>query len=152
MNLGIERNQVGDIVVKEADSYSKACVAYVYCKSNKEKLIESITSIKHTTVYCEAVAMTEIDSTPKYREIIGSVASLRLDAVTAVALKSSRSQCLEHIRAGNVYINGRNSTENAKEIKDGDILTVRGFGKYLIETSENTTRKGRYHIIVKQYI
>lgn len=96
--------------------------------------------------------MTEIDSTPKYREIIGSVASLRLDAVTAVALKSSRSQCLEHIRAGNVYINGRNSTENAKEIKDGDILTVRGFGKYLIETSENTTRKGRYHIIVKQYI
>ena len=152
MNLGIERNQVGDIVVKEADSYSKASVAYVYCKSNKEKLIESITSIKHTTVYCEAVAMTEIDSTPKYREIIGSVASLRLDAVTAVALKSSRSQCLEHIRAGNVYINGRNSTENAKEIKDGDILTVRGFGKYLIETSENTTRKGRYHIIVKQYI
>ena len=96
--------------------------------------------------------MTEIDSTPKYREIIGSVASLRLDAVTAVALKSSRSQCLEYIRAGNVYINGRNSTENAKEIKDGDILTVRGFGKYLIETSENTTRKGRYHIIVKQYI
>lgn len=51
-----------------------------------------------------------------------------------------------------MYINGRNSTENAKEIKDGDILTVRGFGKYLIETSENTTRKGRYHIIVKQYI
>ena len=51
-----------------------------------------------------------------------------------------------------MYINGRNSTENAKEIKDGDILTVRGFGKYLIETSQNITRKGRYHIIVKQYI
>lgn len=152
MNLGIERNQVGDIVVKKLDSHLNAYAAYIYCNSNKVQLIKSITKIKHTTVQSEVVTENNINSEQKYKEIQGSVASLRLDAILSVAIKTSRSQCLTHIRAGNVYINGRNCTENAKEIKNGDILTIRGYGKYLVETSENMTKKGRYHVLIKQYV
>lgn len=152
MNLGIKRDQVGDIVVKEVDSYSKAYEAYIFCKSNKEKLISSITQIKHTTVKTEIISNAEISIEQKFKEISGSVASLRLDSIISVACKSSRSQCLTYIKAGNVYINGRCCTENAKEIKNNDIITIRGFGKFLIETSEVTTKKGRFHIIVKQYV
>lgn len=151
MNLGIKRDQVGDIVVTEVDSYSKAYAAYVFCKSNKEKLISSITQIKHTTVKTEIVLDSDIAIEQKFKDIPGSVASLRLDCIISVACKTSRSQCLTYIRAGNVFINGRCCTENAREIKNGDIITIRGFGKYLIETSEVTTKKGRFHITAKQY-
>ena len=116
------------------------------------KLISSITQIKHTTVKTEIISNAEISIEQKFKEISGSVASLRLDSIISVACKSSRSQCLTYIKAGNVYINGRCCTENAKEIKNNDIITIRGFGKFLIETSEVTTKKGRFHIIVKQYV
>lgn len=152
MNLGIKRDQVGDIVVKELDSYSKAYEAYIFCKSNKEKLISSITRIKHTTVKSEIISEADIQFEQKFKDISGSVASLRLDSIISVACRTSRSQCLNLIRAGSVYINGRCCTENAKEIKNNDIITVRGVGKFLIETSEVTTKKGRFHILAKQYI
>lgn len=152
MNLGIKRDQVGDIVVTELDSYSKAYAAYIFCKANKEKLISSISRIKHTTVKTEIISNSNITIEQKFKEIPGSVASLRLDCIISVACKTSRSQCLTYIRSGNVFVNGRACTENAKEIKNGDIITIRGFGKYLIETSEMTTKKGRFHIKAKQYI
>ena len=72
MNLGIKRDQVGDIVVKEVDSYSKAYEAYIFCKSNKEKLISSITQIKHTTVKTEIISNAEISIEQKFKEISGS--------------------------------------------------------------------------------
>lgn len=152
MNLGIERDQVGDIIVNKLDSYSNAYAAYVFCRSNKEKLVCSITQIKHTTVKTEVILDNNIVIEQKFKEIPGSVASLRLDCIISVACRSSRSQCLTHIGSGNVFINGRCCTENAKEIKNGDIITIRGFGKYLIETSEVITKKGRFHIIAKQYV
>ncbi len=153
MNLGIKRDQVGDIVVKEVDSYSKAYEAYIFCKSNKEKLISSITQIKHTTVKTEIISNAEISIEQKLERNFRKCSLVpRLDSIISVACKSSRSQCLTYIKAGNVYINGRCCTENAKEIKNNDIITIREFGKFLIETSEVTTKKGRFHIIVKQYV
>ena len=144
--------EILDKINLRENSYSKAYEAYIFCKSNKEKLISSITQIKHTTVKTEIISNAEISIEQKFKEISGSVASLRLDSIISVACKSSRSQCLTYIKAGNVYINGRCCTENAKEIKNNDIITIRGFGKFLIETSEVTTKKGRFHIIVKQYV
>ena len=88
----------------------------------------------------------------KYKDISGSVTTPRLDAVLSVAIRTSRTQGLQLIRDGNIYINGKCCTENAKLLREGDIISVRGYGKYRFRQTGVRSKKGRYHIMVQQYI
>ena len=153
MNLGMTRDQIGDIVVKHEnkDAY-KASIAYVFCKKDKAELLTELTRIKHTTVVSEIISCEELEWTPEFKEISGSVSSFRLDAVLSLAIKASRSQGLMLIQEGNVFLNGRCCTENAKKLTEGDVFSVRGYGKFIFEKVSAQSKKGRYHIIVKQYI
>ncbi len=153
MGLGLERDQIGDIVVRhESDHTVKMTIAYVFCKQNKAELLLDLNRIRHTTVLAREVDAQSLHWTPEYKEIAGSVSSLRMDAILSIAIRTSRTQGLQLIREGNIYLNGRCCTENAKLLQDGDILTVRGYGKYLFCNTGGVSKKGRYQIIVKQYI
>lgn len=153
MGLGLERDQIGDIVVRqEGAGQLKTATAYVFCKQNKAKLLLELNRIRHTTVAAREVDASSLHWTPEYKEISGSVSSLRMDAVLSVAVRTSRTQGLQLIREGNVFLNGRCCTENAKLLQDGDILSIRGHGKYLFCYTGGVSKKGRYPIIVKQYI
>lgn len=153
MGLGLERDQIGDIVVRqEGDGSVQTAVAYVFCKQNKAELLLDLNRIRHTTVSAKEADARSLHWTPEYKEIAGSVSSLRMDAVLSIAIRTSRTQGLQLIREGNVYLNGRCCTENAKLLNNGDILVVRGYGKYLFCDTGGVSKKGRYQIIVKQYI
>lgn len=150
MGIGIERNQIGDIVVKKEDG--GACTGYIFCCHDKAPLLLDITKVHHTSVRTEIVNGTQLSLLQEYRDIQGSVSSMRLDAITAVAVKMPRSKCIPLIKDGSVHINGRLCTENSKILCNDDIISIRGYGKYKIELSQSVTKKGRYHITVKQYI
>lgn len=150
LGLGIERNQIGDIIVKREKG--GAVTGYIFCCKDKAPLIKDITRVRHTAVHAETACGTDLGLIQEYKDIPGSVSSLRADAVAAVATKTSRSKSLLLIKEGSVSINGRICTEGAKNICDGDIISIRGYGKYRIEVSLSVTKKGRYHITVKQYI
>ena len=93
MNIGLERNQIGDIVVKnEGNGKNDAFVAYVFCRKNKAELLTDITRIRHTTVSAEIIEGTEISFEQQYKEIAGSVSSLRIDSIISVAAKTSQTQ------------------------------------------------------------
>lgn len=153
MGLGLERDQIGDIIVKQEGSEgNKMPAGYLFCKNNKSELLLDITRIRHTTVTAEVVDAGDLDQIQEYKDITGNVSSLRLDAILAVAVRTSRSQGLQLIRDGNIYINGKCCTENARQLSDGDILSVRGYGKYRFLHNGSRSKKGRYQITVKQYI
>lgn len=151
MGIGIERNQIGDIIIKKEDS-KKFYTGYVFCCVDKVPLLSDITRVRQTSVTAESVDGTNLSLTQEYKDIQGSVSSMRLDAITAVAVKMSRSRCLSLVKDGNVHINGRLCTENSKIVCDGDILSIRGYGKYKVKMQQSTTKKGRYHITVQQYV
>ncbi|MDE6850872.1 MAG: hypothetical protein K2J67_00065 [Lachnospiraceae bacterium] len=153
MGLGLERDQIGDIVIKqEGNEFDKTAAAYVFCKQNKAELLLNVNRIRHTTVSATKTDAQSLRWTPEYKEITGSVSSLRMDAVLSIAIRTSRTQGLQLIREGQVYLNGRCCTENAKLLQNGDIFVVRGYGKYLFCDTGGVSKKGRYQIIVKQYI
>lgn len=151
MSIGIERNQIGDIIVKKDDD-KKSYTGYIFCCIDKVPLFLDITKVRHTSVITESVDGTNLSLTQEYKDILGSVPSMRLDAITAVAVKMSRSRCLSLIKDGNVYINGRICTQNSKIVCDSDILSIRGYGKYKVKMQQYVTKKGRYHITIQQYI
>ena len=149
LGLGLSREEIGDILVTHKDG---ACTAYLFCRKDKSSLLTGLTRVRHTTVVAEETAYEYIGWKPELKELSGSVSSFRIDAVLASALSVSRSQALHLIQEGRFFLNGRNCTENARKMEEGDLFSVRGYGKFRLERIGAPSKKGRYRITVQQYI
>ncbi len=146
MNLGTTRGKIGDILVKDKEGY-------IYCESKLSYyLAENLEKIKHTNVRCEVIAGDAPALTPEFKEIKGSVASPRLDAVIALAFQSSRSSILSLISGGKVFVDGRLVESNSYQLKENETVSVRGYGKFIYNGLENQTKKGRYYVSLSKYI
>lgn len=146
MHLGIERSRMGDIAVCENQFY-------LFCYESMASLICSeLTRIRHTSVRCITTDAADFVYTPKTKEMTGSVASIRLDALMAVAFQSSRSSLLSLISDGKVFVNGKLITTNAYALKDGDLISARGEGKFRFVSSSGQTKKGRCLVKIEKYI
>lgn len=145
MNLGIKREMLGDIFVKDKE----ACV---FCKNNiAEFIIENLTRVKHTSVKVEMTDKTEEITVPDMEDKIIQVSSQRADAVIARVYNLSRQEALNLFPAGLVYLNGRSCTENAKQLCASDVITVRGRGKFEYAEELNLSKKGRLNCRVRIY-
>ena len=56
------------------------------------------------------------------------------------------------MRSGLVELEYRQTDNVSAEVKEGMILSVRGFGKYVIGQTSGTTKSGRIRISCKKYI
>ena len=67
MNLGIERDQIGDILAGDKE-------AYIFATPDIAQMMEKeLIRIRHTSVRCEIVRCSECGIEPKFQEISGSV-------------------------------------------------------------------------------
>ncbi|MCD8103518.1 MAG: YlmH/Sll1252 family protein [Lachnospiraceae bacterium] len=146
MHLGIERSTVGDIAVTEKE-------AWLFCSSRFSGLIcRELTQIRHTQVTCTLCVMNGFSYTPATQTIRGSIASIRLDAVMALGFGASRSSLLSLIENGSVFVNGKMVTSNAFSLKEGDIVSVRGKGRFRYRGAGGQSRKGRIYAEVDRYV
>lgn len=149
LNLGIDRNRTGDILVKEND-------AWMFCDVEIAEFIKDhLERVRHTAIICEVVMPDRVPPEtfrPKVQIVKGFVSSLRLDAVIAVAFHSSRSSIAEYIRAEKVFINGRLTAENSTKIQENDLISVRGMGKFRYIGTEGESKKGRLAVRIERYI
>lgn len=86
-----------------------------------------------------------------YETIHGTVASLRLDSLLSLAFGSSRSSLTSLVENGSIYVNGRLTTSNGYKLKNGDIISARGYGKFQFCSVLSETRKGRLSVEIKRY-
>lgn len=80
------------------------------------------------------------------------VSSDRADVVISKAYQLSRSQSLELFRSKKIFVNGRQYENNSGILKPEDIVSVRGFGKFVYQGLIQETKKGRYKIQIQKYI
>lgn len=145
LNLGIERCKIGDILVEDRE-------AVVFVSENMaDFLAENLTRIRHTSVMAQIEAQQEFQYEPSFEEIRGTVASVRLDSLLALAFSSSRSRLSGLIEGKKVFVNGRLIVSNGYRLKEGDIISVRGMGKFRYEGVLSETRKGRSYVEVRKY-
>ena len=88
----------------------------------------------------------------KIEEVSIIVPSLRLDNVVSDLVKSSRSKAKQIIEQERVFVNGQNETKLAKQVKIGDIITIRGKGRFIVKEQTGTTRSGRAVLKIEKYI
>lgn len=146
LNLGIERCKIGDILVEE--SYA---ILFVH-KTLENFLLDELRRIKHTSVIATVEDMQDFHYQPATKEIKGTVSSLRLDSLLALAFASSRSKLVAFIEGGKVFVNGKLITSNGYQIKENDIVSVRGLGRFRYIETMSQTKKGRYYVTLELYI
>jgi RNA-binding protein YlmH len=146
LNLGLERPKIGDILVEEA-------CAYVFCAEGMADFIAGeLTRIRHTSVLCKKIPIKEVTYTQKTEVIRGTVASVRLDSVLAVAFRASRSSLVGLIEGGKVFVNGKLIVSNGYNLKEGDLISARGLGKFRYKGMTAQTKKGRYYVELEKFI
>ena len=146
LNLGIDRACLGDILVEED-------AAYLFCLERMADFIrDNLIRIRHTSVYVEQVEAENFHYEPKYKEVSGTVASVRLDKLLALAFNASRSSLTRLIEGGKVFVNGKLVTSNGYEPKEGDLISVRGMGRFQFRETGGQSKKGREYVILWRYI
>lgn len=144
MNLGIRRDTIGDILVKGK-------TGFIFCLDDVAEFIrENLVKIRHTQVSCEIIE-DDIELKPTLIDESYPVSSMRLDVIIAAACKLSRKETLSYFERNEVQLNSRVTTENAVNLKPGDVFSVRGKGKFILESIGGTTKRGRTYINVKKY-
>jgi len=146
LGLGIKRDKVGDIIKRQESCdviIHSGIVSYILMNLNKigkEKV--SVNSID-----LDEVMEPEI----KYNDINTTVASIRLDSIIASGFKISRTKASELIKAGLAEVNWETKLEPSFEIKEGDIVSLRGHGRIKFEEIIGTTKKGRIYVHILKY-
>lgn len=146
LNLGLERSMLGDLLIDETG-------AYCFCKETMAGFIQdNLTRVRHTAVLTVQVMEMEELPQPKFREIQGTVPSIRLDVLIALAFGESRSRITPFIEGGKVFVNGRQITSNGYTPREKDLISVRQKGRFIYEQILTQTKKGRYRVSVKRYL
>lgn len=146
MGCGIKRETVGDILVSEG-----SCDIIVL-KEVLPYLTSNLTSAGRTKLANTVISTRElIIPEQEYKLVKDTVASLRLDNVVASGFSISRGKAAEAVNAGKVYLNHLECTKADKPVSEGDVISVRGMGKFELQQVGHTTKKGRVAISIKRY-
>ena len=146
LNLGIERCKTGDILIEEH-------TAYVFvCANMADFISDELIKVRHTNVITDITDISNLNYSPRTELIKGTVASVRLDSLLSLAFSSSRTRLTGLIEGGKVFVNGRLMTTNAYQVKEDDIISVRGMGKFKFTGGEGKSRKNRIYVTIEKYV
>lgn len=146
LSLGIERSNIGDILVHEGG-------AYIFAADSVAGFIAAeIDKVANCGIKTEIVGLKDIKiPEQEYDDLFCVVASMRLDAFVGAVTKLSRSKALLLIRSGKVSLNHRVLEDGAKGVSVGDVLSVRGYGRYIVHSEGGRTGSGRLHVHIKKF-
>lgn len=148
MRLGLIRERIGDIIVYEDEAY------IIVLKENAEYIKNSLMEFtKFKKAKIDIIKLEEINSKePEMQEIDIHTNSMRLDSIVSEIAKCSRSKADELIKNERVSINCKYEYKSSKQVNVGDVIIVRGSGKYIINDMRENPKTKRLIINLKKYI
>ena len=142
--LGLSREPVGDILVSDGGfRIYVAESAARFIKNELQRVGGSAVGL---------IEKSEADYEIRLMPQSDTVASLRLDCVVSAMTNSPRERAAELITHGMVTINHVSVTKLTTEPEAGDIVTVRGSGKFRIDDISGHSRKGRIILKYSKYV
>lgn len=133
----IWNNRYFIIILSSIDNYIKSNLASI--RNSKVDLIEK------DPYYLK-------DYKQEYEECIIIVPSIRVDVIVSKIINSSRSNALEKIKNGDIYLNYELLTKPTYMLKENDIFSIRKYGKYKFLGEINKTKKGSLVIKYLKYV
>lgn len=147
MNLGVRREKFSDLFLHE----DSCCIPMV--PEILPYVLDNLVKVGNNGVSVREADLSELLARPRqYGELTVLAASLRLDALIAEITGRSRSNAEGLIASGKVLLNFREEKNRSEAVKPGDVLTIRGYGKYRLGEVQGESRKGKIRLIVHQYL
>lgn len=144
MNLGVRREILGDIIVKDSIAF---CIT-------TEEFYPIISELKMVNKI--EITISEIDETQvpdlEFEENHTIVTSLRIDSIIASLINSSRNNAISLIEQGDILVNYSIVKNKSKNISIGDTITIRKKGKFIILKELGESKKGKLKILYKKFI
>jgi len=143
--LGVRRAVLGDIVLWEN-------TGHLFCTQAMGPYIcEHLSQVKHTGVRCSVVNDLPEGAGPRIAEGEIVAASLRLDALVAAVFSLSRSESARLFREARVSKNGRPVPGGSADAREGDLISVRGLGRFIYQATKRETKSGRLRVLIERF-
>ncbi|MDX9917045.1 MAG: YlmH/Sll1252 family protein [Gudongella sp.] len=144
MSLGIKREKLGDIYVYD-DHVKLAAKSEIseYILLNLEKVGRRKVKVQ-TANFSEFVVPNQ-----QYIEKTLFISSERLDVYLCAAYGLSRNECNEKIASDDVKVNWKSIKKSGFELRPGDIVSLKGYGRSEYTEKLNFSKKGRLRIKIK---
>ena len=111
--------------------------------------IMTITKIGKVSVTLREVSKDDwISNQEKYSQSFVLLSSMRFDNVLATVLKISRSNALKLIASGKVKLNYRQIEKADQTVSIGDMISVRGFGRFRLAQQEGISKSGKAKVVI----
>lgn len=125
LGLGIDRGKVGDILVAEDTA---------------------VCFVAEETEQAEDIPQRQTEA----RRL--TVASMRLDAVASEAFHLARGKTQTLIHAEKAQVNWNIVTSTSHLLKEGDLVSLRGFGRFRVKEIGGRTKKDRIGLEIEKYV
>lgn len=146
LSLGIKRSKIGDIYVSKG-------ITYVIIKREiTDFVLYNLEKVKNSRVTVEKIAldMVEIPSLSlKEKEII--IPSYRLDAIISKCFNISREKSKKLVNSEMVNINHRPNKNPSYELVEGDVISIKKYGKFILNKKIGSTKKNNYRLLIDIY-
>ncbi len=145
MSMGLSREKIGDIIVNEGNAFVFLANSIAsFCVDN----ISKVGSVGVSASVCDAPEI----HTKEFLSIRKVVSSKRADCVVSAVCNLSRQKAKEFILSGKMIVNYKVCENTSQIICDSDVLSLRGYGKFIVKSTSGTTKKDRIVLELDKYI
>jgi len=145
MAMRLKREMIGDIIIDEG-------IAQIFADEIAAKhIMAELCKVGRVGVSISDDIPFRLETKQEFQEISGTVSSMRIDAVLSLGLHLSREKTAKIIEAQKVQLNYVQTCSVSKEVKCGDIFSVKEHGKFILSDVTGISKKGRIHITIQKY-
>lgn len=146
MGLGLKRKKIGDILVLN----DRAQV--VAAEEIKEEILFNLKKVHEVPVEVQEMDRDDLEiPTKNTKDILATVASMRLDAVASAGFGDSRNKISRDIENGKLKLNWKRETDPAAEVSIGDMISMRQRGRVEVAKKRGISNRGRIKLLLKRY-
>lgn len=147
--LGIKRETLGDIFVEEGGNKAYMCLDRVAC----DYILSCLEYISRDKVKVSEISVMSLPKLKKkFAVLSGTVASQRLDCIVSLMTNLSREKSKLLISQALVSVNHFEETRCDAVLCEDDVISVRGYGRFVLKEFGGVTKKGRCRVVVHKMI
>ncbi len=145
MSLGLKRNKFGDI------RFYNESIQFICASEISDYLRANFFEVGRAKITLNELDINQfIPHRENVQEVVTTVSSLRLDVVGAAIYNLSRQTIQPLITSGLVKVNWKVVDSVSFECREGDTISIRGYGRSKVTSIEGRTKKDRIRIVVSK--
>jgi len=147
LGLGLKRDRIGDIHVHESFCH------IIVLDEIADYLNIHLRQVHRLNVLTDVLSLSELQKVvPKLEHMSLTVASMRLDGIASDVYRVSRAKIADPIKAGRCKVNWKTEESGSAALKEGDVVSFKGLGRFTVIEVDGVTKKGRIRVKIGKYI